>query len=112
MSARARTGGILAGAGVVLAALVAIPFFVLLSRAVDAGGWAAIQALLSRDGAAVVQRSIGLSVGVALGCVALSVPLAWLVTATDLPGRRVWRLLLALPLAVPSYVGGFVVAPE
>lgn len=109
MSARARTGGILAGAGVVLAALVAIPFFVLLSRAVDAGGWAAIQALLSRDGAAVVQRSIGLSVGVAIGCVALSVPLAWLVTATDLPGRRVWRLLLALPLAVPSYVGGFVV---
>ena len=29
---------------------------------------------------------------------------AWLVERTDLPGRRVWRWLLALPLAVPGYV--------
>lgn len=109
MSARARTGSVLAGAGVALALLVAVPFLVLLSRAADAGGGSALLELLERDGVAVVRRSVGLSLGVAFGCVALSVPLAWLVTATDLPGRRLWRLLLALPLAVPSYVGGFVV---
>jgi iron(III) transport system permease protein len=31
--------------------------------------------------------------------------LAWLVERTDLPGRTVWRWVLALPLAVPAYVG-------
>ncbi|MEM7802787.1 MAG: iron ABC transporter permease, partial [Chloroflexota bacterium] len=29
---------------------------------------------------------------------------AWLVERTDLPGRQVWRWLLALPLAIPGYV--------
>lgn len=37
----------------------------------------------------------------------LAVPLAWLTTRTDLPGRRVWAVLTVLPLVVPSYVGGF-----
>jgi iron(III) transport system permease protein len=27
---------------------------------------------------------------------------------TDLPGRRVWAALVALPLVIPSYLGGFV----
>lgn len=35
----------------------------------------------------------------------LAVTLAWLVERTDLPGRTVWRWLLALPIAVPAYVG-------
>ena len=36
--------------------------------------------------------------------VAIGLPSAWLVTRTDLPGRRVWAVVLALPLVVPSYV--------
>ncbi len=32
---------------------------------------------------------------------------ALLVARTDLPGRRIWSILLALPLAVPSYMGAF-----
>ncbi len=35
----------------------------------------------------------------------LGTSLAWLVARTDLPGRRVWRLLLPLPLVIPSFVG-------
>ena len=31
----------------------------------------------------------------------------WLTTRTDLPGRRVWAVLTAIPLALPSYVVGF-----
>ncbi|MEL7208205.1 MAG: ABC transporter permease subunit, partial [Actinomycetota bacterium] len=31
--------------------------------------------------------------------------MAWLVVRTDLPGRRVWRLLAPLPLVFPSFVG-------
>lgn len=36
--------------------------------------------------------------------VLLGVLCAWLVERTDLPGREVWRWLLALPLAIPAYV--------
>ena len=38
---------------------------------------------------------------------AIAVPIAWLTARTDLPGARIWSVLLALPLAIPSYVGAF-----
>ncbi len=34
-------------------------------------------------------------------------PLAWLTTRTDLPLKRTFTVLFALPLALPSYVGAF-----
>lgn len=37
----------------------------------------------------------------------LAVPIAWLTTQTDLPFRRVWSIMTALPLVVPSFVGAF-----
>ncbi|OGO35323.1 MAG: hypothetical protein A2W35_22090, partial [Chloroflexi bacterium RBG_16_57_11] len=36
------------------------------------------------------------------------VGLSWLTERTDLPGRRALRWLLALPLAIPAYIGGMV----
>lgn len=36
---------------------------------------------------------------------ALGMTTAWLTTRTDLPGRRTWSTLAALPLVIPSYVG-------
>ena len=40
-------------------------------------------------------------------CVALGVGAAWLVERTDLPGRRVWAVLLAAPLVVPAFVTSY-----
>ncbi len=37
-------------------------------------------------------------------CTVLALPLAWLVSRTDLPGRRIINVLAVLPLAVPGYV--------
>lgn len=50
-------------------------------------------------------NTISLSVGVTVIAVCTGVALAWLVHRTDLPGRRIWRWALALPLAIPPYVG-------
>lgn len=47
--------------------------------------------------------SLATVVGITAGL--LGVTLAWLVNRTDLPGRRTLRWLLALPLAIPPYVG-------
>ena len=57
----------------------------------------------------VLGRTLILILGVALASVAISLPLAWLTTRTDIPLRRVWSILTALPLVIPSYVAGFVV---
>ena len=50
-------------------------------------------------------RSLLLATATALLAAALGTALALLVARTDLPGRRMLRIALALPLAVPSYVG-------
>jgi iron(III) transport system permease protein len=54
-------------------------------------------------------RSLGLAASVTGASLLIGVPLAWLVVRTDLPGRRVWGVLAALPLAFPSYVGALAV---
>ncbi len=40
-------------------------------------------------------------------CAIIGAGTAWLLERTDLPGRRFWAVLLALPLAVPEFVNGF-----
>ena len=52
-------------------------------------------------------RTMLLIVTVTLCSIALAVPLAWLTVRTDLPLRRVWSALAALPLVIPTYVGAF-----
>ncbi|MCC5952186.1 MAG: iron ABC transporter permease [Acidimicrobiia bacterium] len=54
-----------------------------------------------------LRNTVVLAVAVTATSVALAVPLAWLTVRTDLPGRRIFTVLCALPLAVPTYVGGF-----
>ncbi|MBI2851615.1 MAG: iron ABC transporter permease [Chloroflexi bacterium] len=57
----------------------------------------------------ILVRTVLLVVAVSGVSLAVSLPLAWLTTRTDLPLRRVWAVLTALPLVMPSYVAGFVV---
>ncbi|MEK7849148.1 MAG: ABC transporter permease subunit, partial [Chloroflexota bacterium] len=56
----------------------------------------------------ILGRTVLLMVTVTAGSIALAVPLAFLTVRTDLPGRRIWSILTALPLVIPSYVGAFV----
>lgn len=55
----------------------------------------------------VLGNSVLLAVSVMVGTVVLAVPLAWLTTRTDLPGRRFWSVVHALPLVMPSYIYAF-----
>ena len=52
----------------------------------------------------VLGNTIKLAVAVTLSTTVIAVSIAWLTASTDLPGRRVWAVLAALPLVVPSYV--------
>jgi iron(III) transport system permease protein len=55
----------------------------------------------------LVVRSLFLAASVSIASVLISVPAAWLVTRGDIPFRSWWRILLALPLAIPSYLAAF-----
>lgn len=62
-------------------------------------------ALVRADLPGLVLGMLVLSGGATLISLALAVPWAWLVTRTDVPGRRLFQLLGPLPLAIPPYVG-------
>lgn len=70
--------------------------------------WAkAVETLLRPATLQVLGNTVLLSVSVTLGATVLALPLAWLTTRTDLPGRRLWAVLHALPLVIPSYIYAF-----
>lgn len=90
-----------------IAAMVLLPLAYLVLRAGEAGG-DALEILSAPSTLRILGNSALLAVVVTVASTLIAVPLAWLTTRTDLSGRRVWFLLSALPLCIPSFVGGFV----
>jgi iron(III) transport system permease protein len=91
-----------------VAAAMVLPLAYLILRAVE-GGWEDALEIALRDRTLrVLAKSVLLAAVVTAASVAVAVPLAWLTARTDLPGRGGWAVLAALPLVIPSYVGGFV----
>jgi iron(III) transport system permease protein len=64
-----------------------------------------IEILRSEDALEPLLNTLVLGLGVSVLATALGTTLAWLTMRTDLPGRALWRLVLPLPLVVPSFVG-------
>lgn len=95
-------------AGALVASAVALIPLVYLVVQTNEFGWAAWwdQITTSRM-LGFAWSSVRLTFVVTLGCLVVGFGLAFLVTRTDLPGRRVFAVVAALPLAVPSYVAGY-----
>jgi iron(III) transport system permease protein len=92
------------GAGLAVAVFFALPFVYLVQRA--GTDWSATwEAMTSDKTLAPLWRTVQLAVLVTIASTVLGVTLAWLTTRTDLPGRRLWRVVVALPLVIPSFVG-------
>ena len=92
---------------IIVAAAMLLPIAYLVIRTAGAGE-EALQLLLRGRTVQVLVNTCLLALSVTVATSALGIALAWLTVRTDLPLRRLWTVLLALPLAVPSYVGGFV----
>jgi len=101
---QARAGWPLTVTSVVVAAAFAAPLLYLLVRNIqDAAD--ALDVVTSSSAVGPLRRTLTLAVAVSASCAALGTAVAWLVTRTDLPLRRVFRVALALPLVIPSFVG-------
>jgi len=92
-------------AGLIAAAML-LPLAYLVMRALGVGR-EAFDLLLRASTARIMVNSVALVLLVTLFSLLVSLPLAWLTTRTDLPGRRIWSVLGVLPLVFPSYVGGY-----
>ncbi len=92
----------------VVAILIMLPLAYLVLRALGAGEetWNLLFRMRTLE---ILGRTVALIAAVTAASLAVSLPLAWLTTRSDLPLRRIWSVLTALPLVVPSYVAGFVV---
>jgi len=90
-----------------VAALVSLPLVVLFVRASNYGLGHLLGLFTYSGSVTTLVNSLVLVFWVTLGCVLVGVPLAVLTVQTDLPGRRFWTIVAALPLVVPSYIGAF-----
>ena len=93
--------------GLLVGASAALPLGYLVWRAWELGWVETWEIVRSARTWRLLAGTLRLAVAVTAASVAISLPLAWLTTRTDLPGRRAWVIISALPLAIPSYVGSF-----
>lgn len=84
-----------------------LPLAYLLLRASSTGLAEATRLLLRPQTLTIVGNSLLLATLVTTSSLLISLPLAWLTTRTDLPGRQIWGVLAALPLVIPSFVGSY-----
>jgi iron(III) transport system permease protein len=104
---RTPTAPLLWIAGVAVAGLALLPLGYLLVRASEIGGDRIAEIVTSPRALGLLWRTSLLAATVTATSVLIAVPIAWLTVRSDLPLRRFWVVATALPLAIPTYVGGF-----
>ena len=97
----------LTGVSVLIALLLLSPVAWVLLQAAAVGPDQAVELLWNGDTLRIVTNSMVLVAGVTAASILVGVPLAFLTVQTDLPFRRFWTIVAALPLVIPSYIGAF-----
>jgi len=92
---------------VAVGALLATPLIGVAYQAFSANSATLRRVLQGPLLATLLTHTVLLTVIVSMSCGVVGLGTAWLVERTDLPGRRVFAVLLLLPLAVPEYVAGY-----
>ena len=95
------------GLSILVVAAACIPAVYLLVRANQAadGAW---RLLLTERSLLLLGNTLGLAFTVTTLAALIALPLAWLTVHSSLPGRGFWTVALTLPLAVPSFIFGYV----
>jgi iron(III) transport system permease protein len=98
--------GLLVVSAVVAVVLLA-PLVFLLFEAQGAGATAVAHLIWRPLTATLLWNTIRLVVVVTILCAVIGTLTAWCVERTDLPGRRVWAVLVVIPFAIPDFVVSF-----
>jgi iron(III) transport system permease protein len=97
----------LTAAGLAVAAVLALPLVFLLIEAHGAGSANVGHLIFRRLTADLLWNTVRLTVVVTALCAVIGTAAAWCVERTNLPGRRVWAVLVVVPLAIPDFVVSF-----
>ncbi|HEY6427892.1 MAG TPA: hypothetical protein VIX84_11780, partial [Acidimicrobiales bacterium] len=98
---------LLTGAAIAVSLAVLTPLVFLVVQAVQVG-WAELHQLLFRNLTAVlVWNTVSLVVVVTALCAVVGTLLAWFLERTDLPCRRLFAILVVIPLGIPDFVVSF-----
>lgn len=89
------------------AAVAVIPLGYLLVRAFDAGVGAFVESIFRGRVLQLTTNTIVLTVAVTVTCLVIGTAVGVFLARFQLPGGRLWVLLAALPLAVPSYIAAY-----
>ena len=98
---------LLFAAGAVTATVSLIPLAYLVVRVAEAGLARIIDVLLRPRTLETVATSVSLVVVVVSACLVIGIPTAWMLARSTVPLRAMWVVLVALPLAIPSYVAAY-----
>ena len=104
---RSRRPTALIAASLAVACVLALPLVFLLIEARGAGTATVVHLIFRRLTADLLWNTIRLTVVVTALCAVIGTAAAWCVERTNLPGRRVWAVLVVVPLAIPDFVVSF-----
>ena len=92
---------------VVAGLLSLIPFGYLLVRVFGAGFDSFVESIERTRTLELLANSLLLAIAVSLSAMLIGTLQAWIAIRSNLPGRKVFAVLAALPLAIPSYVAAY-----
>lgn len=95
---------LLASTSVLVVVALLSPLGLIVAQAVQAG-WAQLWDLLDRAFVAtLLWNAVRLAIVVTALCAVIGTGAAWLTERTALPGRRIWAVLLIVPIVIPDFV--------
>jgi iron(III) transport system permease protein len=92
---------------VVAVLLSLIPFGYLLVRVFGAGFDSFVESIERTRTLELLANSLLLAIAVSLSAMLIGTAQAWIAVRSNLPGKKVFAVLAALPLAIPSYVAAY-----
>jgi iron(III) transport system permease protein len=104
---KARLPAALIAASAAVAAVLALPLVFLLIEAHGAGTSTVAGLVFRGLTRELLWNTIRLTFVVTVLCAVIGTAAAWCVERTALPGRRVWAVLVVVPLAIPDFVVSF-----
>jgi iron(III) transport system permease protein len=104
---KARRPAVLVAVSAAVAAVLALPLVFLLVEAHGAG-FGNVRSLIFRSlTGQLLWNTVRLTAAVTVLTAVIGTAAAWFVERTDLPGRRIWAVLVVVPLAIPDFVVSF-----
>jgi iron(III) transport system permease protein len=97
----------LIAASAAIAVFLSVPLIFLLIESHRAGLSTVASQIFRPFTGTLLWNTIRLTVVVTAACAVIGTGAAWLIERTDLPGRRIWAVLLVIPLAIPDFVVSF-----